>query len=220
MINQTAQFADELQGNNEMRHAALFLHGQVKEDQDWLLAQLSGEQRAQLSVLVDELRTIGMPSVMPDSVIVPQKSVPDMDAIRFDIDVRTCSPIEYLDQVPVKFILSALSTENLETIAFFLKSAPWSWLNEFVETFDPMRRFQLKEKLKGLSVDELALAASMPKKTQESLLIIVSDIVRELDSKRHIVLDETNERNQDSRSTWFARIKKRCSNFGTNWSAK
>jgi len=220
MINQTAQFSDELQGSNELRHAALFLHGQVKEDQDWLLAQLSGEQRAQLSVLVDELRTLGMPSIVPDSEIAPPTIVSNIDALKFDTDMKTCSPIEYLDQVPVKFILSAISSENLETIAFFLKSAPWSWLNEFVETFDPMRRFQLKEKLKAQSADGLELKGSMPKRTQESLLIIVSDFVRELDSKSHIVLDETNEHKQYYRPTWFVQVKKRFSNIGSNWSIK
>ena len=94
------------------RRAALALHALGKVDRDWLLQRLGPEQRASMTALLNELRSLGIP---PDGEIVrrvlDEQAVPVDKAQAPEDDALMCRALERETNAVRELMLSTLSAE-------------------------------------------------------------------------------------------------------------
>lgn len=122
--------------SSSLRRSALMLHGVGASDQAWLLGRIAEPQRTQVSALLQELRTLGIP---PDGGVVRQAvSQP----------ARTAStPHERVSQACATRLADVLKDEPCVLVARLIQAGPWSWTDAFLALLAPARRAQVQELL-------------------------------------------------------------------------
>ena len=114
-----------------LQKAALSLHGMHANDRQWLLEQLSVEQRIPLLTLLDELEKLGVPRepmLLKDVTEPSQPELPKHPAI------------ESLSRQPVENLWAVLQAEPDSLTISLIAGAEWSWKDELLTAIPAARR--------------------------------------------------------------------------------
>lgn len=114
------------------RHAALALHGMAQEDRQWILGQLSAEQRRTVQGLLEELLALGLPARAEISATVLQAPEP-----------RSSNPpaaLERLQTLPASVACLLLEGEPDLLVADILRLGPFPWEAALLERLGPRRQ--------------------------------------------------------------------------------
>jgi hypothetical protein len=121
-----------------LRRAALALHAVADADRDWLLGALSAAQQAQLRLLLDELRDIGIPS---DRRLVDElcaaSAVPE--AARVPV-----APSLGLDVGQAAVLARLARCEPPTIVAALCGAADASWRNQLLTSLAPAARAEVQ----------------------------------------------------------------------------
>ncbi|PCE23731.1 hypothetical protein BWP39_29060 [Paraburkholderia acidicola] len=137
-----------------LRKAALLLHAVSQADRQWLLGRVDDARREQLSSLIDEIETLGIPAdymLVRDVVELPRSL-----ALAFGADSPAAhgsdeafDAIEHLFRVvdaaaPAR-LAQILRDEPAGLIASLLDMYPWSWRHAVLSQLGVVRRRQIEE---------------------------------------------------------------------------
>lgn len=123
-----------------MRQAALFLHSLNKKDQKWLLKQLPANKKAQLLLLLDELKSVGIPGGQNWLPSVNEDSPQDLSK---EFSPESISCIAIIDSASIEQVKKTLLGEPDVIIATVLAVRRWSWKEQFLNLFAAKRKKQL-----------------------------------------------------------------------------
>jgi len=144
------------QVNNGLRRAALLLHAMSAPDVAWLLQQLERDDAARLQLLLEELRTLGLPrqSDLLQQAARQQTPPPRPSTAPHDAgDLLQC-----LRGAEVQQLAAVLRNEPPGLVARLLDSADWPWRADLLEAQGPHRRRQIEECCTGACPPALSQA--------------------------------------------------------------
>ena len=126
---------------NEYKKAALCLHGLHEADRSWLLAQLPDAHRSELSTMLEELETLGIPK---EPALLPGidggQTSPSL--ARSETQV-TASYIGELEGADPALIRRALQDESDAVVAALMGMRDWPWRRALLEGWKRSRRDSL-----------------------------------------------------------------------------
>ncbi len=114
------------------RRAALLLHTVSANDRDWLLAQLSADERRLMDPLLAELRDLGIP--------IERELLAEVAGGGAD-------EVGGLAGADPALVARVLAAEPLDLIARVFALGPWSWSGAVLTAMSPVRREQLRDRL-------------------------------------------------------------------------
>lgn len=132
------------------KKTALHLHGLNKSDRQWLLGQLPEHQREKLAVMLDELRTLGIPQ---EPGLASDFDGLNRDSTRAALESQTVhglSPyIEIIAQAEPMAVNAILNREPEAVVAAVLQISDWPWRQVVLEDFPLPRRHLISEAMKN-----------------------------------------------------------------------
>ena len=114
------------------RRAALLLHTVSADDRDWLLAQLSTDERRLMEPLLTELRELDIPI---DRELLADAAGGD------------AGEVGGLAGADPALVARVLAAEPLDLIARVFALGPWPWSGAVLAALSPVRREQLRDRL-------------------------------------------------------------------------
>lgn len=162
-----------LEPSSHARQAALTLHAMAPHDAAWLLQQLPAIEAAELQSLLEELRSLGIPS---DSRLLDE-------LCQGDAASKETAPADYahIDELPVEALMHELDTaradlllpilkpEPVALLAFLLSLKPWSWAESLLAALETHRRLSLRLQLDSL---DASTGAVPPRAAQLQLVLL------------------------------------------------
>ena len=149
-----------LEISSPVRQAALTLHAMAPQDAAWLLRQLPAIEAAELQSLLEELRSLGLPS---DPALLealhPSREAPREPALAGKAGAGELSleaVKRELDGARAELLLPILKTEPVALLAFLLSMKPWPWADSLLAALETHRRLSLR-----LQLDSLGLSAGV-----------------------------------------------------------
>lgn len=156
MTDDTSQLHAGEEVTMGLRKAALLLHAASPADRRWLLDNLPGSRREQLSGLVDEISALGIPAdptLLHDVVDLPQglaaafghdpsrehASEARLDALPHLLDV--------VDRAPPALLVQILRDEPPGLIVSLLELHAWSWRTAVLNQLGAIKRRQVEDLL-------------------------------------------------------------------------
>jgi hypothetical protein len=128
---------------NEIRRAALSLHGLDDEDRAWVLSRLAEDQRTELEALVRELDELGFPrqagAMHGQSVATPPAS-PEPAPARAMLEDR-------FDEASPERVLAGLADASPAVIAWLLRRRQWRWARKVRRRLGRERRRAVEARL-------------------------------------------------------------------------
>jgi hypothetical protein len=118
-----------------VRRCALMLHGVSAGDQAWLLERLEEPQRAQVSALLQELRTLGIP---------PEESAKAQQAAPKPRPKAAAQPRELVMHASAQQLAIALQGEPAMLVARLIQAGEWKWQGTFIALLAPAKRSEVQ----------------------------------------------------------------------------
>lgn len=122
------------------RKAALLLHSLNQGDRQWLLQQLTSEQRAQMSALLVELNDLGIP-VEPSFIAGtlhghgnPERAQDKINPTALALEDAPLT-LEQLGRADPAFVFDIMADEPISLVACLLAIKDWTWQDEFLARF-------------------------------------------------------------------------------------
>lgn len=153
-----------------VRKAALTLYAMSPEDRNWLVSQLSVDQRGLISPLLEELTTLG---VLPEPLIVAEalreaarprvqtaaddgnafessdsRSAPRIAPNASQVDRRSDSNVvdfARLSTTQIDALVTVLRREPNSFVAYVLRIQPWAWGNQVLDRLGVVRRREVTD---------------------------------------------------------------------------
>jgi len=140
--------------SSRVRQAALTLHAMAPQDAAWLLQQLPAIEAVELQALLEELRSLGIPS---DPTLLDELRMGDgvfpVPAARVGVDVHKLTVEAMMDELGAAradLLLHILKPEPVALLAFLLSMRSWPWADALLAALEIHRRLSLR-----LQVDSL-----------------------------------------------------------------
>lgn len=146
-----------LETSSNARQAALALHAMAPHDAAWLLQQLPVIEAAELQSLLEELRSLGIPSdprlldELRRGDIAPRDATPAGYAHIHELTVEAL--MRELDTAHANLLLPILKPEPVALLAFLLSLKSWSWADSLLAALETHRRLSLRLQADSLNVD-------------------------------------------------------------------
>lgn len=124
------------------------------QDADWLLRQLPAPEAAELQSLLEELRTLGIPSdpglldALRQSHEAPREAAFAGRAGTGDLSLEAIK--HELDGARVELLLPILKPEPVALLAFLLSLKSWLWADALLAALETHRRLSLRLQLDSL----------------------------------------------------------------------
>lgn len=146
--------------SSNARQAALTLHAMAPHDAAWLLQQLPVAEGAELQPLLEELRSLGIPSDPRLLDDLRQSAAREGDSASIGyVPIQELSLeglIRELDAAHTEVLLPILKSEPAALMAFLLSLKFWSWSDSLLAALETHRRLSLR-----LQTDRLGAAADV-----------------------------------------------------------
>jgi hypothetical protein len=126
------------------RSAALLLHAMDAGDRQWLMSQLSDDQRADVQRLLDELSMLGIPA---DRGLVRDALHVTSQAVRAAAH-PTPDPVAALRGASVDIVCRVLAAECDQLIAKVLSCHPWPWHEALLAHIGAVRRQRINDAIR------------------------------------------------------------------------
>jgi len=153
---------------SQQRQAALLLHALHPDDQAWLLSQLDAQATQELSALLQELQSLGIPSdtklateattpaQTPASLLSP--AGPELPPATPPIADTPYARLQRLDPLTTPtqwpWLVSYFRHEPALLCARLLELSPWPWQEALLAELDTVRRAQITEQLRAIQHTE------------------------------------------------------------------
>lgn len=153
---------------SELRKAALCLHSLQDDDRAWLMQRLPVEKRDELSGLLDELKSLGIPGDQSWQQLGLNMNTTELQAAPDD---------EYeLDAFTAQAVWAVLSREPASVIAAVLACRHWSWRQEVAGLYEKAQRNTLK------------LPAQLNDRVKQALVSALLSRLREQETGSHALV--------------------------------
>jgi hypothetical protein len=143
--------------SSRVRHAALTLHAMAAHDAAWLLQQLPAIEAAELQSLLEELRSLGIPSdpglvdELRKGAEAPGQPAPaNMGAAGTD-GLPLEALIDELDAAHADRLLPILKPEPALLLALLLSMKSWAWSDSLLASLETHRRLSLRQQTGGFA---------------------------------------------------------------------
>lgn len=137
--------------SSPVRQAALTLHAMAPQDAAWLLRQLPAIEAAELQSLLEELRSLGLPSdpallgALRPSHEAPREPAPAGKAGAGELSLEAVK--RELDGARAELLLPILKAEPVALLAFLLSLKAWPWADSLLAALETHRRLSLRLQL-------------------------------------------------------------------------
>jgi len=140
--------------SSPVRQAALTLHAMAPQDAAWLLQQLPAIEAVELQALLEELRSLGIPSDprLLDELRLGGGASP-VPAVGAGGDVHKLSVEVVMDELAAAradLLLPILKPEPVALLAFLLSTRSWPWADALLAAIETHRRLSLRSQMDSL----------------------------------------------------------------------
>lgn len=143
--------------SSQVRQAALTLHAMAPQDAAWLLQQLPPIEAAELQSLLEELRSLGIPSdpglldELRKDGEAPRPSAPASAGAAGTDGLPLEALAMELDAADAHRLLPLLKPEPVALLALLLSMRSWAWTDSLLASLETHRRLSLRQQMGGLA---------------------------------------------------------------------
>lgn len=139
---------------SKAHQAALTLHAMRPIDRAWMLDQLPAPQRKELTALLDELQSLGIPAdpqIALDATRVPT-CIPQSSATAVQREEAPINDLDFLGKSSAESLYIVLADEPCELVAMLLSLEDFAWRPTLISLLSPAKRAALQNaKARALS---------------------------------------------------------------------